>query len=166
MSSQPYEGATLDQLQNPLVRELLRVHDMFRNQLTAILQHLDDLYAGQGQLSAVETTIRTQSLIQAGTQYTQMLHGHHHGETDTLFPALLAEGLDPAIIHRLNAEHDELGAMIDQFNESIHHLATVEPAVMDTDMRRLAEALKAHLAYEETHVCPLLTRWTEWNLQH
>lgn len=160
--NQPYEGATEAQLRHPLVHEFLAIHDMFRDQLAAMLDYIDDLMAGDEQLSGPETTMRTHTLIRAGMQYTQLLHFHHHSETSSLFPALQAEGLDAAIVDRLNAEHDELAIMIDRFNDAIHNLAAVEPEVMNNDMRRLAEALRAHLAYEETHVCPLMTRWSHW----
>ncbi len=52
--------------------------------------------------------------------------------------------------------------MIDRFNDTVRQLSTLEPDVMDTDLRRLAEALHAHLAYEETHVCPFLARFSGW----
>ena len=166
MTNRSYEGATAEQLDHPLVQEFLAIHDMFRNQLAAMLRYLDDLLMGKAQISGPETTIRTQALIRAGTQYTQVLHFHHHAETSSLFPALQEEGLEIEVVDRLNAEHDELGVMIDKFNDGIHDLAAVEPEVMNNDMRRLAEALRAHLAYEETHVCPLMVRWSHWPEMH
>jgi hypothetical protein len=36
--------------------------------------------------------------------------------------------------------------------------------VVDADLRLLAVALRKHLDYEETHVCPLLTRFSRWPL--
>lgn len=162
MMKEPYVGATEEQLRSPMVRELLAVHSMFRDQLQAILNYVNDLISGDEQLRSAETNIRVQMLIRAGTQYTHMLHFHHHAETETMFPVLQRDGLDTAVIDRLNADHDELGVMIDRFSESIQHFATIEPDVMNNDLRRLADALQAHLAYEETHVCPFLSRWTHW----
>jgi hypothetical protein len=153
LTDRAYEGATAEQLNHPLVQEFLAIHDMFQNQLAAMLRYLDDLLLGKAKLSGPETTIHTQALIRAGTQYTQVLY-FHHAETTSLFPALLEEGLDTAVVDRLNTDHAELSSMIDKFNDGIHRLAVVEPAVMTNDMRRLAEALGAYLAYEETHVCP------------
>jgi iron-sulfur cluster repair protein YtfE (RIC family) len=162
MIETPYQGATPEQLRSPLVQEFLRIHDMFRNQLTAIINYADDLIVGKEHLNSPQTSARVQALIQAGSQYTQILHFHHHAETDSLFPELQKSGLETEIVDRLNADHDEIGAMIDQFYDTIHNLAAVDPAVMDNDLRRLADALRAHLAYEETHVCPLMARWSEW----
>lgn len=162
MVSTPYEGATAEQLRSPMVNELLRVHDMFRDQLAIIMNYINDLLSGEAQLNGPETSMQVQSLIRAGSQYTHMLHTHHHGETSLLFPLLQRDGLEAPIIERLNTEHDELGVMIDQFNGAIRNLAAVEPGVMNSDLRRLAEALHQHLAYEETHVCPFLARLKQW----
>jgi hemerythrin-like domain-containing protein len=159
----PYEGATAEQLRHPLVNAFLGIHNMFRDQLTAILEYVNDLIAGEQQLSGPETKIRTQSLIQAGMQYTALLHAHHHSETSTLFPALQAEGLQTAVVDRLNAEHDEIALLIDRFSAAIRDLSAIEPEVMNSDLRRLAQALHDHLAYEETHVCPFLMRFSSWN---
>ncbi|HML21554.1 MAG TPA: hemerythrin domain-containing protein [Aggregatilinea sp.] len=156
----PYEGATEDQLRSPFVQEFLAIHDMFRDQLAEILAYVEDLLRGDGQLDGPDTAQHTRALIHAGTQYTQYLHMHHSIETDGVFPLLQDEGLDPAIVARLNAEHDELSVLIDRFHAAILDLAAVEPDVLNNDMRRLADALRAHLAYEETHVCPLMARWT------
>lgn len=161
----PYDGATVEQLRNPLVRELLAVHDMFRSQLTAMLEYIDELTDGELPLTAPEAAARTHALIRAGTQYTRMLHMHHQIETSAMFPSLQREGLEVAVVDRLNAEHDEIGVLIDRFSVAIQDLSAVAPEILDTDLRRLADALQAHLAYEETHVCPLLARFSEWPLQ-
>lgn len=162
MADLPYEGATVEQLRHPMVQHFLEIHGMFRNQLEAILQYTRDLTAGEQPLNAPETKVQIQRLIRAGTQYTYMLHHHHHLETDSLFPKLRREGLDTTIIDRLNREHDEISILIDNFSAAIQNLAAIEPEVMNSDLRRLAEALQNHLAYEETHVCPLLAHFSTW----
>jgi iron-sulfur cluster repair protein YtfE (RIC family) len=163
MTHQPYEGATPEQLRTPLVRELLGIHNMFRQQLAAILAYVDELISGRQSLTDAATTTHIQAVIQAGVRYTHMLHMHHHIETSYVFPSLQKEGLESSVVNRLNAEHDEIATLIDKFSQAIHNLATTEPAVLDTDLRRLSDALHAHLAYEETHVCPLLARFSHWS---
>lgn len=160
--NEPYAGATAEQLRSPLVHEFLQIHNFFRDQLKAMMHFIDELSAGEQTLSGPETTVRIQMLIRAGMQYTQVLHAHHGIETSSLFPELHKEGLEQPVIDRLNAEHDEIGALIDGFGDAIRHLSDVEPDVMNSDLRRLSDALHAHLAYEETHVCPLLARWSSW----
>lgn len=162
MTNLPYIGATPEQLRSPMVRELLGVHNMFRNQLETMLRYIEDLTAGRQQLAEAETKVRIQSVIRAGSQYAHHLHTHHHLETSMMFPALRGEGLEPSIIDRLNAEHDDIAVLIDQFSGAIHNLSTIDPDVLNTDLQRLAAALQAHLAYEETHVCPFLAQLTHW----
>ena len=162
MTDVPYVGATPEQLKHPMVRELLGIHNMFRSQLQAMLEYIEELMSGEEDLAGPQTKMRIQALIRAGTQYTYMLHHHHQIETTAFFPALHREGLEQSVVDRLNTEHDEISALIDKFSTSIHDLAAIEPEVLNSDMRRLAEALKAHLDYEETHVCPFLARWTNW----
>ncbi len=162
MTDLPYEGATPDQLVHPMVRELLCVHNMFRREMNTILRFVDDLIAGKEQLSSDETARRVRSLIRAGNQYTQMLHTHHNLETSMMFPALEAEGLDAIVVDKLNADHDEISDLIDQFEAGIHDYSAIEPAVLESDLQKLSDALRAHLAYEETHVCPFLAMMTRW----
>ncbi len=162
MTDTPYPGATPEQLHHHLVQEFLSIHNMFRDQLSAILDFANALIAGQQPLDAPETRTRIATVIRAGTQYTQYLHHHHHLESAGLFPALAEQGLEAEVVNRLVAEHDEIAVLIDAFHGAIGDLAAVDPAVLHTDLRRLSDALRAHLAYEETHVCPLLTRFKRW----
>jgi hemerythrin-like domain-containing protein len=165
MVNEPYVGATPEQLQNPLVHELLGVHNLFRAQLEKMLRYINDLLVGEQQLTAAETNAQMQQLIRAGTQYTHMLHTHHTLETSMMFPALQDEGLEAAVVERLNAEHDEIGFLIDQFSVAIRQLSSIEPDVLQHDLRRLSDTLHSHLAYEETHVCPFLARFSHWPLR-
>ncbi len=104
MTDLPYEGATPEQLRHPLVRELLAVHQMFRDELATILRYVNELMAGEHPLNGSETTARVQALIRAGAQYTRALHTHHHLETTVMFPPLQQAGLEVSVIDRLNAE--------------------------------------------------------------
>jgi len=162
MTDVPYAGATPEQLRHPMVRELLGIHNVFRSQLQAMLEYVGELISGKEDLAGPNTQVRIHALIQAGTQYTYMLHHHHQLETTMVFPALEQEGLEKTVVDRLNTEHDEISVLIDKFSTSVRELAAIEPEVLNNDMRRLADALKAHLDYEETHVCPVLARWTKW----
>lgn len=162
MTHDAYEGATPEQLRSPLVQELLTIHKLFRDELASIVEYVDALLVGDLGLADAETSARVQALIRAGARYTQHLHMHHRIETVSLFPMLEREGLETPVVDRLNAEHDEIGALVDHFSKGIQQLAHVDRAVLDSDLRRLSDALHAHLAYEETHVCPLLARFSGW----
>ncbi len=158
----PYENATPEQLSSPLVHEFLEIHDVFRKQLQAMVSHIDGLLSGHEQLTDALTQERIHALIRAGMDYTQLLHAHHNRETIYVFPILKAEGMEQAVVDRLNIEHDEISMLVDKFAASIQNLTHIEPAVMNHDLRRLSDALRDHLAYEETHVCPFFARWSEW----
>lgn len=162
MMNEPYAGATPDQLRHPLVQEFLAIHNMFRSELGRMLTFVNQLIDGEAQLNTPETTHRTHMLIRTGRQYTQLLHFHHHAESSHLFPALHEQGLETEIITRLESDHDEISVLIDKFSDAIRDFSAVQPAVLDNDLRRLSEALQAHLAYEETHICPVITRLSNW----
>ena len=162
MTNQLYDGATPEQLQNPFVRELLAIHQMFRDQLVVMLEFVNQLKTSERPLTGPENLPRIQMLVQAGARYIQMLHGHHQIETSILFPSLRSEGLETTVIDQLNTEHDEIGVLIDKFSNAIRRDSTIEPDVINHDLQRLSDALQAHLAYEETHVCPLLARRLDW----
>lgn len=162
MTNTSYVGATPEQIRNPMVRELLAVHDIFRNQLTTMLQYLDAVIAANQALAEPQSEALIQSVIQTGEQFSHMLHLHHMHETSTLFPALEGEGLELSVIGRLNSEHSDMAVLIDQFSNAISHQSTIEPVMLNTDLQRLGKALQEHLAYEEIHVCPLLARLSRW----
>lgn len=162
MTDQPYQGATPAQLRHPQVREFLAVHNMFRNYLAELLDYVDGLLAGQSAMSRPEALGRYRMLSQATYQYTQMLHHHHHLESAMLFPSLRQEGLAESVIERLEAEHAEIAGLITRLDASMENAAALDAKLVDEDLRRLAEGLRAHLAYEETHVCPVLVRFKGW----
>ena len=157
-----YEGATPEQLRHSLVREFLAIHDMFRRELDAMLRFVDALIANKQNLTRPETLVQMQRLVQAAFQYTQLLHFHHHGESSGLFPALRTVGLAEPVIDRLEAEHTAIARLIDQLDAAMRDLAAIDPNQVDAGLRQLAEALRTHLAYEETHVCPLLILFSRW----
>jgi DUF438 domain-containing protein len=162
MTNQPYEGATPEQLRSPMVQHFLEIHNMFRNELRIMLKYVQDLMSGEAQLNNPTTKAQINRLVGAGIQYTHMLHMHHNLETTQMFPGLLQAGLDSEIVDKLNSDHDEIAVLIDKFGDAIQDYSMLEPEVVDNDLRRLSDALTAHLAYEETHVCPILAMQSGW----
>jgi iron-sulfur cluster repair protein YtfE (RIC family) len=162
MSNFAYAGATPEQLEHPLVREFLAVHAMFRRELNTMLTFSNELLNGEQALTSPDTPARIQALIRVGIQYNQLLHHHHHGESDMLFPVLKEQGLEDPVIDRLLTDHDDIAVLIDAFSATIRQVSALDPAVLNNDLRRLSDALSAHLAYEETHVCPFIARLTGW----
>lgn len=165
MTDQPYVGATREQLEHPLVAHFLEVHGMFRSELSKMLRFINDVTNGQP-LTEQDKKARIYALIRTGTQYSTMLHHHHHGESAMLFPPLVREDPNFAPIKtRLEAEHDEIAVLIDKFSDAIRAAPAIDLDAVDDDLRRLADALQAHLAYEEEHVCPLLAHFSDWSMR-
>ena len=163
MTNVPYAGATGEQLESPLVRELLHIHGLFRREMENMLRFVNNLIAREQELTGAETKARVQALVRAGQQYKHYLHFHHHAESSMLFPKLVQD--DPAmapVVARLESEHDQIAALIDAYSAAVRDAAALDPRVIDSDLRRLAIMLKDHLDYEETHVCPLLARMKRW----
>lgn len=158
----PYEGATPEQLQHPMVREFLAIHDMFRREIASMQRFVETLIAGQIELDAAETRARVRLLSGAAFRYTSLLHFHHNGESSGMFPMLRGQGLKPSVITRLESEHADIAVLIDQLEAALRDVGSVDPLALGTDLERLAQVLRAHLAYEESHVCPLLTHFVDW----
>jgi hemerythrin-like domain-containing protein len=158
-SNPPYEGATLAQLKNENVQHFLYIHNFLRNEMAMLLQLIEELTEGGEGVTAEANQATIRALIRSGSQYGQHLHNHHHGETSLLFPLLKPEGLSTEIINRLNQEHDEIGRLINKVTGALFRLNSAEPDKIQADLLKLAETLRAHLDYEERHVCPLLASW-------
>jgi hemerythrin-like domain-containing protein len=156
----PYEGATPEQLDNMNVQHFLHLHNYLRNELRMILQFVEELTRGAGEVSAENNRELLEGLFRAGSQYAQHLHAHHHGETQLLFPVLKREGLDSEVVERLNREHDEIGALIDGVTTSLFQMKSADLPGMMQDMHQLGDTLRNHLEYEESYICPLLTHWS------
>jgi hemerythrin-like domain-containing protein len=155
-----YEGATLAQLKNENVQHFLYIHNYLRNEMRMLLQLIDELIEEPGGETAEINQSIIQALIRSGKQYGQHLHAHHHGETSLLFPTLKRAGLASEIVDRLNHEHDELSALIDEVTMALSGMETAEFPKINDRLRQLGNALRSHLDYEERHVCPLLANWS------
>lgn len=164
MVNPPYEGATPEQLEHPMVQEFLAIHGMFRRELASMQRFVETLLAGDSDLDAADIRARVHLLSGAAFRYTSLLHFHHNGESMGMFPMLRGQGLAPATIARLETEHDEIAVLIDNLETALRNVATVDPRALNTDLQELAAKLSAHLAYEETHVCPLLTHFVDWSV--
>jgi hemerythrin-like domain-containing protein len=162
MNSKTYEGATSAELKHPMVSQFLAIHNMFRSELANMLRFVDALLVEGQSLQQAETAGYIQTLAQATYRYTHYLHFHHHHESSGLFPELRKEGLEDGVIQRLEREHDEIASLISQLEGTLLNAAAIDPQVINSDLQRLSESLSLHLAYEESHVCPLLTRFSNW----
>lgn len=120
--------------------ELVKLHDGFRRQLTALRQ---------GTQGAPE--LREHCLA-----FCDALHAHHEGEDSVLFPHLDGEHPELAeVLARLRAEHHVVAGLLAR----VRALSGAGDGVRE-ELDRLATELEAHLDYEEEQLVPLLNRLT------
>jgi iron-sulfur cluster repair protein YtfE (RIC family) len=120
-----------------------------------------DVRAG---LAALETRGPLFQLRANCLGYCQLLHSHHGGEDDLLFPAVrrAAPHLD-AVMDRLESDHREVASLLAEIEALADDLER-EPArhaLVDV-LNRLSAELLEHLAYEEETIGPVLDGWDGW----
>ena len=96
--------------------------------------------------------------------YCQLLHSHHGGEDDLLFPAVrrAAPHLDAAM-DRLESDHREVATLLDEIEALADDLERVPArhALVEV-LNRLSAELLEHLAFEEATIGPVLDGWDGW----
>ncbi|RZS37613.1 deazaflavin-dependent oxidoreductase (nitroreductase family) [Herbihabitans rhizosphaerae] len=115
------------------------IHDGFRRELEIIRTEL----ASGGSLGA---QLRINCVTLCGG-----LHGHHSIEDAHMLPAMA--GRAPEVVARLEAEHREIAALIDELKTV---LTGADSAAVLAEFDRLAKELERHLDYEEEALIPLL----------
>jgi iron-sulfur cluster repair protein YtfE (RIC family) len=137
-----------------LVRQLIFVHDYFRNSL-ADLRKLIATPPDDGSMRTWAWDLRVKCLY-----FCNGLHAHHTGEDTQLFPAVLAESSElGTVIERLMADHSKVSEIIDAITSRVGEVAS-DPSGVRDDLNRLAGLLLEHLAYEEEQLAPVLARMT------
>jgi hypothetical protein len=100
-----------------------------------------------------------------------MLHHHHQGEDDLVWPRLYARTpLSAELVHRMESQHMEVGGLLAQVDELLPSWAA-EPGLAQREalaevLDALAPALEAHLDEEEREVLPLIEQHltaAEWD---
>ncbi|MGY1743054.1 MULTISPECIES: hemerythrin domain-containing protein [unclassified Blastococcus] len=91
------------------------------------------------------------------------LHLHHTGEDAMLWPPLLERATpDAALVHRMEAQHEQVHAAIDRLRPALDRWeAEARPAVTEevaAGLEALAAGLFEHLAEEEREILPLAAR--------
>jgi iron-sulfur cluster repair protein YtfE (RIC family) len=96
--------------------------------------------------------------------YCQLLHSHHGGEDEVLFPAVRRAAPHlAATVDRLEADHREVSAVLDEIEALAHDLdQSAARAALVEALTRLSTGLLEHLAFEEDTIGPVLDGWGEW----
>ena len=151
------------QIARPDVQEMVVVHRMFRREYGLAPGLVRGVAAGGCARAAVVAA----HLTELGT----MLHHHHLGEDDLVWPKLHARtAVSADLVHRMQAQHARVGALLEQVEELLpawaatagHSERDALAAVLDT----LVPSLEEHLGEEERDVLPLIEQHltaAEWN---
>src|SRR3954466_13046127 len=87
--------------------------------------------------------------------FASALHKHHHGEDVGLWPLLAERGADPTVLDALEAEHAVIDPLLAAVTADLRALADgrgdeTTRTQLAGSAAQLREALKAHLAHEES----------------
>ncbi len=142
-----------------LRRDLGEVRDLARRvadgaSTTEVRDGLAELEAG-GPLFQLRTTC---------LGYCQLLHSHHGGEDEVLFPAVRRAAPHlAATVDRLEADHRDVSAVLNEIEALAHDLdeSSARAALVEA-LNRLSTGLLEHLSYEEETIGPVLDSWDEW----
>jgi hypothetical protein len=166
---------------NPLLRELVAVHDMLRRDLRTCRALADAAFAGAAPAHLRQELNRLASrgpLFQLKTtclSYCQVVHNHHRREDVTLFTAVRRSAPHlGALVDRLEADHQVVSDLLDEVEAATSHLdqddtATARTAGPADPRKRLVDALTSlsdqlleHLAREEETLAPVFLTWQQW----
>lgn len=158
----------IGQAQADLLRQ---VHDHLRDELSRILEAVDQVAVGAADPDATRSMINALTMRQnfwtLGSfcaAYCRMLSMHHGIEDEAMFPGLLARepSLGP-VVERLMADHELVAEILVELDESL--VALVDggrdiESVRDR-ARQLSDLLLPHLEYEEGQLLPVIERLTD-----
>jgi hypothetical protein len=160
-------------LTNPLMQELERVHATLRRDLRACLDLADavltdtpaaDVRGAVRQLSTRSPHLR---LGVDCLRYCTLVHSHHGGEDDSLFPAVRRSAPHLGdVIDGLEADHHVVSNLLDDVEEAANQLggpnAPIAESHLVTALAALSRHLLVHLDVEERVLRPVLLSWQQW----
>ncbi len=147
----------------PDVQEMVIVHRMFRREYRFASVLVRGVAAGD----------RTRAAVVAAhlSELTVLLHHHHQGEDDLVWPRLHARTpMSSELVHRMESQHEQVGELLGRLDELLPAWAA-EPGLPQREslaetLDALAPALEAHLDEEEREILPLVEQHltaAEWN---
>ncbi len=148
----------------PDVQEMVIVHRMFRREyrLAPVL------------VRGVAPGDRSRAAVVAAhlRELTVLLHHHHQGEDDLVWPRLHARTpVSDDLVHRMEGQHEHVGGLLSQVEEVLLPAWAADPGLAQREalaevLDALAPALEAHLDEEEREVLPLIEQHlttAEWD---
>ncbi|MGK5440496.1 hemerythrin domain-containing protein [Micromonospora sp. URMC 105] len=147
------------------VRDMYVIHTLLRREFRLLPPLVRSVADGD--------RTRSQLLGEHIQLMSDLLHAHHEGEDDLLWPKLLERGATEVLpaVRAMEGQHERL----DEINEQVtSNLATWRRTAADDQRNALADALDRllpvlveHTAMEEEHILPLAAKYVtaqEWQL--
>jgi len=164
---------TTPDLTNPLLQELVAVHDMLRRDLRRCRELADAALAGA---PPADLRLELERLASRGPLfqlkatclgYCRVVHSHHGREDDTLFPAVRRSAPHLGdLVDRLEADHRVVSDLLDQVETAALQLDTADLADARTRLvdalSTLSDRLLEHLDREEEALGPVFLTWGQW----
>jgi hypothetical protein len=149
--------------------QLVKVHDMFRRELTAIRDLIAEvgkgiIDAGQARSEISQMTMRQNNWTVGAycESYCRLLTEHHGAEDAMVFPRLRAREPELApVLDRLSEEHRVIHGLLDSVDRTLVRLVADPGDLTElqevTDL--LTDTLLSHLSYEERELIEPLGRY-------
>ena len=137
----------------PDVQEMVVVHRVFRREFRLAPQIVRAVAAGDA--------ARAQVVGAHVTEMSEMLHHHHTGEDELVWPKLDERAeLSRDLVGRMEEQHERVGALLATVGELLPQwTASADAALRDRladTLQDLSTQLDAHLDEEEREVLPLI----------
>jgi hemerythrin-like domain-containing protein len=149
---------------------LLYVHAVLREDLSKVERmaaEIEDGLLAPGDFNAQLADLKEHgplwTLKKDCLAYCQLLHAHHTGEDQRLFPSIreLNPELGPAV-DRLEREHQDVSELLDRLELAADRLLAENSAPSRSEtaelLKTLRELLLAHLEFEEAAAGPTIRR--------
>ncbi len=128
------------------------IHGAVRRDLARLSAALDQLPDG--------SRPRAQELERAYANLHQQLTIHHEGEDTYLWPMLAGVGVDPELLHTMEAEHEAMSAALAESRTAMAAFAqsgsAADAAAARASLERTTEVVERHLRHEEDELEPQL----------
>jgi hemerythrin-like domain-containing protein len=166
----PPDGFSYRQGAEAIGQHLVDVHNHLRQELTTILDLVEQVRAGTLEVADARTAINAMTMRQNDwtlgaycAAYCRVVTGHHSLEDAEVFPHLRRSdpGLAP-VIDRLEQEHVVIHDVLEGLDRALVQFVRRSDAAdftaLDDALDLLSDALLSHLAYEEQQIVEPLAR--------
>lgn len=164
------------QTDNPLLQQLVWVHDGLRRDLASCRELAEAARAGAEPAVLRDELGRLRRhgpLFQLGVdclQYCRLVHAHHGAEDAELFPLVRRSAPRlAAAVDRLEADHRTVSDLLDTVEAEARALEAAGASEGDEARTRLVDALTQlsshlldHLEREERVLAPVFATWPTW----